>query len=128
MDKEKEKIDDLIKEALSAEEAAFYDQLDEQNVLQEFGGLLKGKNAWLTVMTTVVIFIFMGVMVYSFIQFFESEDVKELLFYAIILVFSFQAVGLLKMWNYMQMDRKAVIREIKRLELQMTALVQKKSA
>ena len=38
-----EDIDQLIKETLTQEEAKFYDELDEQNVLGMITGLFKGK-------------------------------------------------------------------------------------
>ena len=49
MRKEFEEIDQLIKEALTEEETKFYDNLEEQNVFEMFGGVFDGKNKWLIV-------------------------------------------------------------------------------
>jgi len=43
MKNHKEDIDNLIKETLTEEEAKFYDELEEQNILQMILGLFKGK-------------------------------------------------------------------------------------
>ena len=49
-----EKIDDLIKEALSTEEAKFYDELGEQNLMEKLGEVHKGKMGWLALVITVM--------------------------------------------------------------------------
>jgi hypothetical protein len=35
---------------------------------------------------------------------------------------------MLKIWHYMQMDKNAILREVKRLELQVAILVEKQKA
>ena len=49
-----EDIDKLIKDTLTQEEAKFYDELEEQNVLQMVGGLFTGKNKWIMYMMNIM--------------------------------------------------------------------------
>ena len=120
-------IDKLIKETLTEEEAKFYDELDEQNVFQMVMGLFKGKNKWIMFMMNIMTLVFFGLFVYCTIQFFDTEVTNELIKWGIGgLVFLF-GVSMLKVFAWMQMDKNALLREMKRLELQISSLSGKMS-
>ncbi len=74
-----EDIDKLIKETLTEEEAKFYDELDEQNVFQMLGGLFEGKNKWIMYGMNLMTLIFFGLFIYCIVQFFQAEEIKELI-------------------------------------------------
>lgn len=117
-----EDIDKLIKETLTEEEVKFYDELDEQNVFQMLFGLFKGKNKWIMYVMNFMTLVFFGLFIYCVVQFFESEALKDLLKWGIgSLVFLF-GVSMLKVFAWMQMDKNAILRELKRLELQVSSL------
>jgi hypothetical protein len=121
----REDIDKLIKETLTQEEAKFYDELEEQNVFEMVGGLFQGKNKWIMILMNFMTLVFFGLFVYSVIQFFNATETKELLKWGIGgLVFLF-GVSMLKVFAWMQMDKNAIIREVKRLELQVSSLSSK---
>ncbi len=122
-----EDIDQLIKETLSEEEAKFYDQLDEQNVLEMLGGLFTGKNKWIMYMMNIMTLVFFGLFIYCAVQFFNTDITNEMIKWGIGgLVFLF-GVSMLKVFAWMQMDKKAILREMKRLELQVSSLATKMS-
>lgn len=122
-----EDIDKLIKETLTEEEAKFYDELDEQNALQMIFGLFKGKNKWLLVMMNLVTLVFFGLFIYCLVQFFNAEAIKELLKWGLGCIVFLLGVSMLKVFAWMQMDKNAILREMKRLELQVSSLHHKKS-
>ena len=122
-----EDIDKLIKETLTQEEAKFYDDLDEQNVLQMMGGLFTGKNKWIMYMMNFMTLVFFALFIYSLIQFFEVESTKDLLKWGLGGVIFLLGVSMLKIFAWMQMDKKAILREMKRLELQVSSLAGKVS-
>ncbi len=122
MEKNREKIDELIKEALNEEEAKFYDELGEQSLIEKLGEVHKGKNGWLaTVMTIAHIIIFVA-FVFCTIRFFNTEQVSELIRWAsggfLCLIF----MGMLKLYIWLQIDKNDILRELKRLELQVSSL------
>jgi len=122
-----EDIDKLIKETLSEEEAKFYDELDEQNVFEMLAGLFKGKNKWIMYLMNFMNLVFFGLFVYCVIQFFDTENTNEMIKWGIGgLVFLF-GVSMLKVFAWMQMDKNALLREIKRLEIQVSSLSGKMS-
>ncbi len=120
-------IDKIIKEALTQEEVKFYDELDEQNLFQMFGGLFSGKLRWLMILINIVMIAWFVLFIYCAIEFFNAEDTKELIKWSVIGFFSMMAIGLLKLFAWMQMDKNAIIRELKRLEYQVSLLSSKLS-
>lgn len=125
MEKSRKKIDELIREALSKEEAEFYDQLEEDSIADTVTSLLKGKYKWLNMGMVIVGFVIMGIGVYSAIRFFNTEDVKALLTWGGIFFCCLGAIGAMNIWSWMQFDKYDLMREIKRLELQVAALAKK---
>ncbi|WP_299228776.1 DUF6768 family protein [uncultured Psychroserpens sp.] len=117
-----EDIDQLIKETLTKEEAKFYDTLEEQNVLGMITGLFVGKNKWIMVLMNVMTLIFFGLFVYCTIKFFDTTATNELLKWGLGSLTFLIGVSMLKIFAWMQMDKNALLREIKRLELQVLSL------
>ncbi|TMU55976.1 DUF6768 family protein [Flagellimonas algicola] len=126
MKKEMEEIDKLIKEALTQDEAKFYDELGEQNVLEKFGGIFKGKMGWLIVIMNIMVFVFLGVLIYCSIQFLDSEATNDLIKWGVGIFICLIMMSMLKVYFWMQMDKNDLLRELKRLELQISALSHKK--
>ena len=117
-----EDIDQLIKETLTEEEAKFYDELEEQNIWQMMFGIFKGKNSWINIVIAIVQLLWFVLFIYCAIQFFNTDQTNELIKWGIFGVLSIMASSMLKFYTWMQMDKKALIREIKRLELQVSSL------
>lgn len=127
MNKEFEKIDQLIKEALTQEEIKFYDKLDEQNVFQMLGGLFKGKNRWIMVLFNIVMLIAFILLIYCVIQFFNTDITNELIKWSVAGVICILMISMLKIFLWLQMDKNSIKRELKRLELQVSNLSSKLS-
>ncbi|SEB37947.1 hypothetical protein SAMN04489761_0294 [Tenacibaculum sp. MAR_2009_124] len=126
--KDIEEIDKLIKETLSEEEAKFYEELDEQNVFQMIQGLFKGKNKWIMVLMNIMTVVFFVFFMYCLIQFFQAEEIKELIKWAGGSIIFLLGVSMLKIFAWLQMDKNAVLREIKRLEIQISSISSKISS
>ena len=122
MENKREEIDQLIKDTLSKEEAAFYDSLEEQNNFEMILGLFKGKNAWFLVTTNIMTIVFLGLFVYCCIQFLNVESSEELMKYGFGSLLFLLSMCMLKIYAWMQMDKNAILREMKRLELQVMSL------
>jgi len=119
---EKREIDELITKALNEEEAEFYNQLEQPGILGEALELYKGRYKFISIWITIVMFAFLAATIYCIVEFFRAEEIKDLIvwaggFFACIIV-----IMALKIWSWMQMDRNAIMREIKRLELQVSAI------
>jgi uncharacterized membrane protein (DUF485 family) len=117
-----EDIDQLIKDTLSKEEAKFYDELEEQNLFQMVLGLFKGKNSWIMILMNVVTLVFFVFFIYCMVQFLNTEITNELITWGLGGFVCLMVVSLLKLFAWMQMDKNALLREIKRLEIQVSSL------
>ncbi|WP_298759894.1 DUF6768 family protein [uncultured Psychroserpens sp.] len=117
-----EDIDQLIKDTLTQEEAKFYDSLEEQNVLGMIWGLFRGKNKWILILMNIMTLLFFGLFVYCVVQFFDTTETNELIKWGLGSLVFLLGVSMLKVFAWMQMDKNALIREIKRLELQVSSL------
>ena len=122
MNKKTEKIDELIKETLSKEEAAFYDDLEEQNLMGKIGEVYKGKLGWLAAIMNVVHLLIFMAFIYFIVRFFNTESTNELIKWASGGFLSMIAMAMLKLFVWMQMDKNDILRELKRLELQISTL------
>ena len=122
-----EDIDQLIKDTLTQEEAKFYDELEEQNVFEMVVGLFRGKNKWIMLLMNFVTLVFFGLSIYCTIMFFETEATNDLIKWGIGGIICLMVVSMLKIFAWMQMDKNALLREMKRLELQVSSLATKLS-
>lgn len=121
----KQEIDELIKQALSEDEAAFYDQLDEQPIHEMVFDLYKGRMRWLAIGSGVVMIILFGVGIYCAVKFFQATEIREMMHWGFATWFCMVAVMANKAWQWMEMQKNQVLREIKRVELQVGMLAGK---
>jgi len=122
MKTEKEKIDELIKETLTQEEAKFYDELDEQNLFGKMGEVYRGKMGWLAIIMNIVHLFIFSVFVYCLVQFLNTEETFLLVKWSAAGFMCLVVMAMLKLYMWMQMDKNDTLREIKRLELQLLSL------
>ena len=115
----------LIKDSLSDEEVEIYDNLEEQNIFQMVIGIFKGKNKWVMLLMNIMTLVFFGLFIYCVVQFFEVETTKEQLKWWFGSVVFILGVSMLKVFAWIQMDKNALLREMKRLELQIASLARK---
>ncbi len=122
MNKSDKEIDDLIHQALSKEEAAYFDKMGEQNIPDQILSLFRGKNKWMNVLMVFMNLAVFAVAVYTFINMLHAEVLDEKLDWMFYTLIAFMGMSLLKLWGWNQMDKNALMREIKRLEYQISLL------
>jgi hypothetical protein len=123
-DKIKSGLDKSIFESLSEEEKDFLARLDEEpKYTDQAYGILKGRFGFINWMTTILIFLTTIVAVYALIRFFKvSPDIAGMLKWGGLTAYC--AVGILvsKLYLAMHMQSNRVLRELKKLELQIASL------
>ena len=122
MNNSKEEIDKIIHQALSKEEAEFYDQLGEKSLIGTAFDVYTGRDKWLKIiMAIVTLASFIG-FVYCAVQFFNTEVTNEMIKWLGIGILFFGISMSLKIWQWMEMSKNSVIRELRRVEFQLTIL------
>ena len=127
MKESSENIDELIKKALSQEDSEILERLGEQSILDQVMATFQGRMKWIAIYSVAMMLIIFALSVYSFIRFINAEEVRDMLLWGAGMGMGMMAVGLLKTWHWMQMDKNSLLREIKRLELHIVALHKNKS-
>jgi len=120
-----EEIDRLIKESLNKDEAAFYDSLDEQSVFGMMGGLYKGRMSGILMIMTLVQIIAFGFAIYCAVQFFGTDQTNELIKWGVGFLTMMLMTSFIKSYSWMHMHKQAIIRELKRIEYQLSILSSK---
>lgn len=112
-----------IAQALQADDAAEFEKLAPdappwEMMLETF----KGRNRWLSLFAGIWMFVFFVAGIACIVQFFGAEEVRAMLTWGFAGLLLMVMMAFLKMWWLMEMQKNAVIREVKRVELQLAAM------
>ncbi|MGE0435313.1 MAG: DUF6768 family protein [Planctomycetota bacterium] len=118
-------IDQHIREAMSDDEQSFLKSLDDtQPLLHEVLNMFRGRRRAVMIATTVFGIVFLGLTILCVVQMFNCapDDLRSLLLWMSGFIYSLVLILGMKIWSWMEMQTNSVRREIKRLELGLTAL------
>ena len=119
-------LDKRIREALRSEDAELFDELGaEPSIYEMIMETFRGRHRWLTLLGVFWGIVFMVLFVYSAVQFFHAEATRDLLLWAAACIICLSAVSMMKVWYWMELNKNAITREIKRLEWQMARLAER---
>jgi dipeptide/tripeptide permease len=124
-----EELDRRITEALRADEAEQYARLDPELPPWEMVfNTFKGRNRWLNILISFWMLVFFGLAVWCVVQFFRAEEVRPSLTWGLGFLFFMTGSAFLKVWWWMEMQKNSIIREVKRVELQVASLASRAPA
>ncbi|MFK7962172.1 MAG: DUF6768 family protein, partial [Phycisphaerales bacterium] len=115
-------FEDKMKEALRAESNDVWSEVEEQGLFEQAMGVMRGRQRFISVMAWIYSFAFFGLLIFCAVRFFAADDTKEMLAWLGGFLTCNLIVAMLKLWFWMQMDKNAIVREVKRLELQVATL------
>ena len=116
-------IDAIIREAMDNEDdRRWFDELDEQSLREMVLDSFKGKSRWLVYTVYLSVAVFAVLFVVSTIRFFSVASQREMLAWGLSAIFCSIAIAMLKIWYWIELNKNAVTREIKRFELQLARL------
>lgn len=116
-------LDQAIRDALSAEDAEFLARFEKEAPLHEqVLGTFTGQGGVLNVFGALLTFAAFGAFLYSTWQFFQVSDTRGMILWSAAGLASALFVAMLKIWFWMEMQKGAIVRELKRLELQVARL------
>ena len=118
-------IDRALRQSLSAEDAELLDRLagDEalhRQVLATFEGRLR----WFNALGWIVGVVLFGVACVTAWRFVNALDIAEMLRWGAVSALAFAGLALIKVWFWLELQKNAVVRELKRLELQVASLAE----
>ena len=77
---------------------------------------------WLAIIMNVFHLVIFGLLIYCIVQFFGTNETNELIKWASAGFLCMIAMGMMKLYIWLQMDKNDIFRELKRLELQLATL------
>lgn len=115
-------LDRKIQQALSAEDAELFGAGGEMALHEMMIGSFKSRMRGWMIYAVVISTVFTAIMFYCIYRAFTAETYDLKILWCFGILFSGLPTGMLKMWWFMQMDKLNVLREIKRVELQIATL------
>lgn len=115
-------IDDLIKRALCDDDARWFEELDEQTMREMVIDSFRGKRRWFVLIVYVFIGLFTLMAVVSAVELFRTAELAGMITWAVAFLFCCLVVAMMKIWYWMELNKNATIREMKRIELQLARL------
>ena len=119
--------DDIITDALTDDDRAFLARLDdERGLFTQVGDVLTGPLAGWTRLVFVVTFLMSMATIYAIYMAFTAEGTRELILWTASAIVGFVATGFTKDWFFSRMNMLSILREVKRLQVQVAMLSEEK--
>ncbi|MFA9201363.1 MAG: DUF6768 family protein [Cypionkella sp.] len=115
-------IDERIRAGLDADDRAFLASLDDRGLFRQLGDSLGGPLGGWAKLTFAKTFLLSGLMFYSAWRLFGATEPRELALWATATVVLVMAIGFLKDWLFSRMNMFTILREVKRLQVQVALL------
>jgi hypothetical protein len=118
-------LDDKIRNALSPDDSQMIGSPDDGLRIDQLAfSTLRSRNWAITGMMVFVSIIIMGLSIWCAIRFFNAQETKELLGYGFAFLLGMFMISFMKVWFWMEMQRIAITREVKKVELLTARLLQ----
>jgi hypothetical protein len=119
-------IDESIRQALRAEDDDLLKDLSEPGITARALTAMRQGPRWTTIhvmFTSVALTI---AAIWFAVRFFNASETREMIAWATGFIVAMLMVAALKMWFWMQMEKYVLLRELKRLELQVARLAERR--
>lgn len=115
-------VDRKIQEALARSSSDIEVFANQQSLLHDILQIFKGRNWWINSIMVVVTLAIFVLCIYSGVRFYHATELKEIVGWSMTLIVSALCISILKIWSWLEMEKYSLIREIKRVELQVAML------
>lgn len=117
------KLDDAISQALTEEDKDFLAQFEkEPNSLAQMAGVFSGPLAWMYVAFVGAAVILAPIGLYCAYQFFTTTELRPLFYWGFGVTAILIILSVVRLVFFMQINTNRVLRELKRMELQIARL------
>ena len=115
-------LDQKIREALAPDEAELLGPPGEAPLWEQLKEMFRGRLRWVSWLVVVGGSAAFVLMIVSVVYFFRAEGTKEMIAWAGGFGLGLIGVGFSRLWFWLLFHRNAVLREVKRVELQLARL------
>ena len=116
-------LDQAIRQSLSAEDAALLDRLGADQALhRQVLSTFEGRLRWFNVAGWIAGLVLFGVACVLAWRFVQAEELRDMLRWGAASALAFAGIALIKVWFWLELQKNAIVREVKRLEVQVASL------
>ncbi len=116
-------LDQAIRQSLTAEDAALLDRLGADQALhRQVLATFEGRLRWFNAAGWIAGFVLFGVACVLAWRFVEAEELGDMLRWGAASALAFAGLALIKVWFWLELQKNAMVREVKRLEVQVASL------
>ena len=116
-------FDQAIRRSLSAEDADLLDRLGADQALhRQVLATFEGRLRWWNVSGWIAGVVLFGVACVLAWRFAQAREVGDMLRWGAASALAFAGVALVKIWFWLELQKNAIVREVKRLEVQVASL------
>ncbi len=116
-----------LRDELRGANGGDYDPDREDTLRGMLLSTFRGRTWWMSLVAWIYILLFSGLAVFAAVRFFQVEGDRQMLLYATVFVTAVIVAAITKIWYWMLINRNAVQREVKRLEIRIAELAEKLS-
>jgi len=115
-------LDQAIRQALSAEDAEFLARFEADSPIRAALGTFTGAWGALNIFAAFITLLVFGALVWCAWSALHASDAREAVLWSAGAIVATVSLAMLKMYFWMEINKNAVLREVKRLELQVARL------
>jgi hypothetical protein len=116
-------FDRAIRQSLSAEDADLFDRLGADQALhRQVLATFEGRHRWFNVAGWIAGFALFAAGSTLAWRFLQAQDIREMLRWGAASALAFAGLALVKVWFWLELHKNAIVREVKRLEVQVASL------
>ena len=116
-------LEQAIRQSLSAEDAALLDRLGADQALhRQVLATFEGRLLWFNALGWITGVVLFSVASITALRFANAPDLADMLRWGAASALAFAGVALVKVWFWLELQKNAIVREVKRLEVQVASL------
>ena len=116
-------VDDAIRRVLSPDDLRALDELSrEEPIILQAVKAFEGQQRWVGLVGWVGGFGLFAAGAYCAWRFVQAPDLRQMMLWGAVVGLAAIGLSMIKLWFFMEMQKSSIVREVKRLELQVAAL------
>ena len=116
-------LDQAIRESLSSEDTKLFDRLGADQALhRQVLATFEGQLRWFNTAGWIAGLVLFGVASVSAWRFVQAQELGDMLRWGAASALAFAGLALIKVWFWLELQKNAIVREVKRLEVQVASL------
>lgn len=116
-------LDQAIRASLSSEDTELFDRLGADQALhRQVLATFEGQLRWFNTAGWIAGLVLFGVASVSAWRFVQAQEIGDMLRWGAASALAFAGLALIKVWFWLELQKNAIVREVKRLEVQVASL------